>query len=272
MIYPTPYLSPQSLGRIRQAYIGGFCRWWYTPKQNIAFFPEVSPVTQQLNEEPIIKDGTSWYGPVTVPDKKLGWQENQKMSKAGLYYENKVEGVMPGIDANAHANLGNMAYQQFIIVGKLRAGGHLVILGNPLSGLSFTNSTYSGQGANEVGGNTISFTGESIYKSLMLPAFTASSQLPTDEELYTGGEGSYAMAEVIVFTNETEVTVAYNSTRRAKYGDMPEIEVWFTITEDGIDKIIKANVEITMDAPPPNQTLFTINLGGVSSGFIRLGK
>ena len=272
MIYPTPYLAPQSLGRIRQAYTGGFCRWWYTPIQNIAFFPEVDPVTQKLKEEPILKEGTTWYGPVSVPDKRLGWQETLKGSKAGLYYETKVDGVMPGIEANAHANLGNMAYQQFIIVGKLRAGGNLVILGNPLSGLDLTHTTYSGQGANEVGGSTISFSGESIYKSLMLPAFTASSQAPNEDAVYIGIEGSYAMAEIIVFTNQTVVTVLYNSTRRAKYGDMPEIEVWFTITEDGIEKIVKANVEITMDAPPPNQTLFTINLGGVTSGFIRLGK
>jgi hypothetical protein len=79
-------------------------------------------------------------------------------------------------------------------------------------------------------------------------------------------------AEKISFENETMVTVNYTVERRAKYGGVPAIEVWYQVVEDGEEKIVKGNADIQANAMPPNQTQFYIYNGGAASGFIRLGK
>jgi hypothetical protein len=223
-----------------------------------------------LAGEPVLKADATWYGPVTVNEKQTGWKGEQQKAKAGLWYKQNVEGFIVGNSANNHINLGNMAPQQYCIVAKLRAGGFYLVLGNEEAGLDFDHATTSGIGSTGIPGTAIAFAGESIHKAFILPFFSGPNTTPGDN---TGSDNqSCAMAEVIFFTNEAEVTVPYTSARRLKYGDMPEIEVWFTIVEDDVEKIIKANVEIQVDVLPPNQSQFIINNGGAASGFIRLGK
>src|SRR4051812_44916971 len=122
-MYQTAYLPLQSIGRLRVPYVGGFCRWWYTPIENIDVFPPINPLTQMLAAEPTLKAGATWYGPVNVPDSHVGWDEEMQQGKPGHWYKEKVEGLMPGMDRNSHINLQNHAFHQFVIVGKARSGG-----------------------------------------------------------------------------------------------------------------------------------------------------
>jgi hypothetical protein len=77
-------------------YLGGFCQWWFIPAADVATWYPVSLITQKMETEPLLKAGKNWMGPIRVPDKKLGWEESQERSKAGIFYRHKVSGFHPG--------------------------------------------------------------------------------------------------------------------------------------------------------------------------------
>ncbi len=271
-MYQTAYVDLQSIGRLRVPYSGGFCKWWYTPIQNIASFPAVNPVTQLLNSEPILQAGKTWYGPVTVPDRRLGWEEDLKRVKAGLYYSGKVEGFMPGMDIANHINLQNLAYNQVCIVGRVRSGGFFLILGNDVAGLDLDVNTTSGYSLDGIPGSKLMFTGESINRALILPSFAGISTPPpgTATTGTSGGlTGSGGTPEIIHFTNQTTIDVPYTAARRTSYGDFPLIQIWIS---DGSSIYLVPGPDISVDLPAPNQTNFQININGPVSGFIILSK
>lgn len=92
-------------------------------------------------------------------------------------------------------------------------------------------------------------------------------QCCTDQIIIPDDSGSSNLSgknEVIDFTNETIVTIAWNSTRIARFGDAAVIYV----EVKGEDNIYRhANVEIVPD-DADNTTEYTINFGGVTTGRI----
>jgi hypothetical protein len=171
-MYQTSYKSLEGIARIKGSYIGGFCKWWYTPIENIASFPAVNPVTQLLNSEPVLQAGKTWYGPITVPESKTGWKEDPQRTKPGISYKQRVEGFNPGLSANNHINLENLIHHQVCIVGKVRSGGFYIILGNDQAGLDIDHNETSGIGSAGMPGTELVFTGEFKNKALILPSFT----------------------------------------------------------------------------------------------------
>ena len=160
------------------SFTGGFCQWWYTPRESISLWPAIDPVTQYLLAEPTLNAGVTWFGPVKVPDSQLGFQEEPQLTKAGIYYKQKVSGFYPGDGAESRINLENMPYAEFVIVGKMRAGGIYLILGNKDYGLTFLPPYKSGEGPKGTPGTELSFIGESLNKAIILPAFAAVNITP----------------------------------------------------------------------------------------------
>jgi hypothetical protein len=170
-MYSTSYLPLEAVGRLLVAFTGGFCKWWYTPIQNIASFAAVDPVTQLLSSEPALHAGKVWYGPVTVPESKTGWDEDLQRTKPGISYKEKVEGFVAGMSARSHINLANLAHHQVCIVGKVRSGGFYIVLGDDVAGLDLDVNASNGVGSVGMPGTKLAFTGEFKNKALILQNF-----------------------------------------------------------------------------------------------------
>ena len=151
--------------------IGGFCKFWFIPIEEVDTMPVIDPTNQVLKTDIILKEGKVWRGPVPVPDRQLGFTETRKTGKSGPSYEIKVGCSYPGDIPSSRANLDNMGYHQFMIVGKLRTTGFFVVVGNPLSGASFLSDFDSGSANGNAAGHKLEFSTEQINKALVLPSF-----------------------------------------------------------------------------------------------------
>ena len=216
-----------------------------------------------------MKVGASWKGPIKIANQQLGFKEQQQRSPAGIFYKVQIDGMYPGDGRASRVNLGNMAYHQFVIVGKQRAGGMFVLVGAPDCGLDFNHEFNTGRG-NTTAISEFSFAGDLLFKSQILPDFGGQSSTPMP-----GGGGSPGgtspgdnvnVTEIITFTAQPSISIPYNDARKAKFGEMPTIEVWF---KEGTNYQL-ANVPIIVDAMPPDTTVFTIDFFGITVGFIVL--
>lgn len=154
--------------------IGGFCKFWFIPIEEVLSMPVINPANQVLQSEISLKAGKAWRGPVPVPDDQLGFTEISKSGNSGNYYEIKVGCVYGGDIPAARVNIDNMAYSQYMIVGKLRSTGFFVVIGNTEVGADFTGNFDAGTANGNAALNTISFSTEQINKALVLPSFNGS--------------------------------------------------------------------------------------------------
>jgi hypothetical protein len=251
-------------------YMGGFCQWYFTPRENILAFPSIDPATQWLTTEPLLKTGATWFGPIKVPNDQLGFEETQNHDKRGIFYKAKASGFYPGDDALSRINLENMPYYEYVVVGKQRAGGLWMVLGDDQHGLDFDHD-YKSSLAKGAGSN-FSFTTESLTKGLILPSFLGTNTTPPVGS-GTGGSGGGTgstgdganQKEIISFTNQSLINFTWTLARKTLFGDFPLIQVWTNTA--GVWQ--KAVVPIFVDAPPPSTTTFTVNFSGnIESGII----
>lgn len=173
-MYQTGYKGISKLS-INTGYIGGMCKWWYTPVENILTWPAIDPLTQHAKHKPAIKDGSFWYGPVTASNRQLGFDEKQKDGMPGNYYEWKVEGQCPGDD---RINLQNLPFHKYIILGVARTGNFWYLIGTQFSPLDFVHSINTGKHWTDDVITKLLFEGENRNKALRI-SFTA-------EELESG--------------------------------------------------------------------------------------
>lgn len=232
--------------------------------------PSIDPTNQWLDAAPTLVEGASWYGPVTVPDDQLGFEEISARGKAGPYYKQKVYGFYPGDDSVSRIKMENLPYYEVVVVGKLRAGGMWLILGTDQLGMQFDADFKSGPGAIATAAHDFAFTIESPWKALILPEFNGDD---TDDGS-GGGNGDDSgdcqcpnKDEIITFT-ELDVVKAFewNDERKAKFGSFPLIEVWYNDTDSGNKHL--ANVPILVDAFPPDTAEFIVQNAGGMAGII----
>lgn len=251
-------------------FVGGFCQWWFTPWQNITVWPGVDPLTQFLDSEPTLANGATWFGPIKVPNNKLGFTEEQKLDKAGIYYNQNVSGFYPGDSGTSRINLENLPYNQFAVVGKMRAGGLFLLLGNEEYGLTFNHKLNSDIGAGTAGSN-FSFGYESVFKGAILPAFQGLNVTPpldgSGNGVINGSGDGQNNTQIIVFTNATEVNIPWTTVDKTAFGAYPLIEVWIDDSGTGSQRAL-ANVPIIVDQFPPDTTMFTVQLSGPCSGIV----
>ena len=156
-----------------------------------------------------------------------------------------------------------MPYHEWIVVGKQRAGGLFLILGNAERGLDFTTDYSTGPGAKKVAGTQFVFQKDSLEKGLILPAFLGENVTPPDDGTDGGGGGGTSNGndvEIIPFGTEESIDIDWNATRTERFGVFPEIQVWSN------RQLI--SVPISVDADAPDQTLFTVNLPGVAGWIV----
>jgi len=151
--------------------IGGFCKFWFIPIEEVESMPVINPANQVLKTEIVLKAGKAWRGPVPVPDAQLGFTETLKTSNSGPYYEIKVGCAYAGDIPAARVNIDNMGYSQYMIVGQLRSTGFFVVIGNNEVGADFTGNFDSGNTNSNGALNTISFAIDQVNKALVLPSF-----------------------------------------------------------------------------------------------------
>lgn len=250
-------------------YDGGFVEWYYIPKEKISVWPALKN-NQELVDEPQLVGGASWFGPVKVPQSTVGFTEIQDLSPAGPFYKIQVEGIQFGEGRENRVILENMPYHEYIVVGKLRAGGFWILLGNKECGLQFGHKFDTGKGYFNTTKNELAFSGESIHKGLILPSFelspsTPSPGLPEVDPGAPAGDGAN-QTETIEFTGTGAVVIPWTTDRKAAFGNFPLIQVWF---DDGTHFSL-ANVPIICDQAPPLTTSFTIDLTGFGNGFIQI--
>ncbi len=164
--------------------IGGFCKFWFIPIEEVESMPVINPSNQVLKTEIVLKTGKAWRGPVPVPDAQLGFTEMAKTGNSGPYYEIKVGCSYAGDIPAARVNIDNMAYSQYMIVGKLRSTGFFALIGNKEKGADFTGNFDSGNASGNAAINTISFATEQINKALVLPSFNGNESGYVD---FSGG-------------------------------------------------------------------------------------
>lgn len=264
----TGYLDAIPFAR-RLGYNGGFCEWWFTPWQNITSWPDIDPANQYLDNEPSLATGATWFGPMKVPDSKLGFEEIQQVDKAGIYYKQKVNGFYPGDSGNSRVNLENLPHNRYAVVGRMRAGGMWLLLGNEEYGLDFLNNYKSGEGVKGTAGSEFSFGYDSLYKAAVLPVFLGLNVTPPDDGTGSssgGGAGDDTNnKEVIPFENVSTVNIEWTDSRKQAFGAFPLIQVWFDDTTGGR---YLANVNITVDVFPPLTNMFTVNNSGPATGIV----
>jgi hypothetical protein len=264
-MYQTGYLGVKAFST-GIGYSGGFCKWYFMPKEYIATWPDIDPLTQYLKTEPTLIEGASWFGPIKIPNNQLGFQETLATSAAGNYYKQKVNGFYPGDSGNSRVNLENMPYHEWIIVGKQRAGGLYLILGDKERGLDFTTDYTTGPGAKKAAGTDFIFQTESLNRGLILPTFLGDNVTPPDDGSGDGGGGGGTTGGA----NETGIyrfyaadatkTIEWTPELAAQFGEFPEIQTWAK-NEAGI--LTVANIPINVDDFPPDQTQFSFFLPGV---------
>ncbi len=267
-MYQTGYAGITTLS-YGLPYTGGFCQWWYTAKENMLNWPAVDPLSQFLISEPTLIEGATWLGPVKVPDHTLGFEEPIKRSQAGIFYNQKVIGLHPGDDAFSRINIGNMPYHEYVIVGKVRAGGFFLVLGNNDRGFKFDPDYSSGEGIKGIAGSKFSFTKQSLYKGDVLLSFSASPNTPPPGWYGVNTSGGIIddgtnKTEIIPFDTETIKTFDWTQERKDLFGAFPLLQVWKLGPP-----ISYINVAIIVDAAPPDQTQFTVYTPGVP-GFIAI--
>jgi hypothetical protein len=262
-MHQTGYNGVQGLST-RLPFAGGFCEWFFTEKENATALPGIDPVTQYLDGEPTLSVGKSWYGSMKVPNDQLGFSEEMQAGKGGLYYKQTVNGLHVGDSATSRINMENLPYHEFLIVGRMRAGGLYLLLGNDENGFTFTQNFKSSSA--KYTGTEFSFENNSLYKGLILTSFLGQAITPPPDYI-SGTGGTYVvngnLVEIIFFGSESEITVEWTTARLANFGAFPLLEVWSTAG----DKPVIITIPIDVDAAPPHATLFTFYLPG-SPGFI----
>jgi len=158
-MHQTEYKGLTTLSR-NTSYIGGICKWWYTPVENIDAWPVIDPLTQEYAEPPTLVGGAVWHGPVKVPDSKLGLDELEKFSGPGSFFEISLDGFHPGDERSSRVNLQNMRHHRYIIVAKQRAGGFYLLVGTPQSPLKFIHKYNTGKGSVATAGTEFEFKTE----------------------------------------------------------------------------------------------------------------
>jgi len=258
----TEYLSPQSIGYLPGSYVGGFSQWYYTYKEFLSGFPSINPSTQFLNSEPALISGKTWYGPVNIAKTLIGFSETTASAKAGPYWKYQVQAILPGGNSNIDVNLDNMMHHEIVLVGKLRSGGFWKIIGNNKKGLTVDINTDTGKGSRAILLNTLTLTGESIYKAPVLPSFSGDDSTPPFQTIVTVIQPDM---EEIPFNTSGDTVIDWTINRRVtRFGNYPVIEVW-VLNDSGTYS--KSSIPIDSVGTPPTQFIVR-NEGG--NGVIKI--
>lgn len=248
--------------------LGGLCKIWFIPVEEVLSIPDIDPQTGYLSAAPTLIGDAVWRGPMPVPDKQLGITETQKNNTPGSYFEIKIEAQPPGDIGQQRVNLDNMVYGQYLVIGKLRAGGSYILYGSIDSPLDFDNQFTTGPGAATNATAKIAFTGQSITRGLVIPSFTG----PDSGASFPSGPSAPVtmnQKETVFITNENTKAIGWTPLRQSKFGNFPTIEVWIEDPDNG-NNVYLYEIQPLIDAPPPDFSVMTFNFPRNVTGFINI--
>ena len=257
----TAYQPISTISLTGSSYEGGIAKWWYTPIENLNGFPNIDPTNQQLESEPKLLGGASWYGPVNIPTYQLGYEEPDAITPAGIIYRQKLVGFIPGHNSNSHINIRNLSQKQLCIVAKLRAGGFYIVIGNDEFGAIMSSQYSSTVGVAGTPGTKLTFSLDSISKALVIPEFYYDQSIPPaigPVVLDSMGHGSAIGSTILLFNATGDTIIYWTSTMINNYGEFPTIEVWAWDNEH--NNYYKGDIPIDSIGNPPTQ--FIIRNGG----------
>jgi hypothetical protein len=262
-MFPAAYTGIQNI-KGKLPHLGGICRLWFIDVNDIDFFPPIDPQTDYLSADITLKASKNWIGPIQVPAAQLGFTETLQSSGGFPFYNIKVSCQQSGEVPTQRVNIENLAYGQYIVVGKQRATGAYIVIGNMVSPLNFDTEHSTGPGVNEDMKTKISFSGECIHKALVLPTFIGS----TSGFLYTspGSPASSANdTEIIYVSSEATKQFTWTATRLQRFGAYPIVECWLL---DPSGTYYLSNAQPYVDLPAPNFTTMFYDFGGPVTGYI----
>ena len=261
----TGYLGLHTL-QTNLPYDGGICKWYYAVLEDVAIWPSIDSLTQELGTYPTLLTGKTWKGPVDIPNDHLGFSEIQKNVAAGIYYEQKLEFHQPGDNRANRQIVENMPYYQFVVVAKMRAGGFWILLGNPDCGMRFTNVQDFGKGQFASAKTEMVFAMKSQFKALVIPSFAGDNSDSADGTTTATTAAANDVEQINYTTDNTTTTVIiyWNAARIKRFGLFPLIEVWSN--ESGTYKLDNSpNIFYDDSGHTP---FFTIDRTGADTGFI----
>jgi len=237
-------------------YIGGLCKFWFIPVEEVESIPPINPLNQFLTAEPVLVTGKEWRGPVPIPDRQLGYTETQENAVAGHSFKVKIAGNHYGDVPQSRVNIDNISYGRYLVIAKQRAGGFYLLFGTKDSPLNFDHEYTAGQnGGNDTAFTKIAFTGETIHRALVVPSFLGDASGFIFPGGGSGGGGTTPNTnetEIIYITGESSKSFTWTSTRLQRFGLFPEVECWLI---DDTGTYYLSAVQPYIDNPPPS--LFT---------------
>jgi len=261
----TGYLGIQTL-QYNLPYDGGFCEWYYANIQDVNNWQSINPDTQELIAAPTLFNGINWNGPIKTPNNSLSYKESLKNSNAGIFYEQILDANQIGSNRTNRVYLENLAHYQFVIVGKVRAGGYYVVIGNKNAGMKLVTVEDIGAGQFKTNKTDLIFTLKSQHKALVIPSFQGNNSDAVNGSTYTNitNGNDYEKINFTTTNQDPVFTFQWTNTRKIRFGQFPLIEVWSTATGTPT-KDTSPNITCDSSTAP---TIFSINRTGDDTGFI----
>lgn len=121
---------------------GGFCTLKFCKKSDVLTWPEINPATGVMGTALVLKQGGVFYYAELI-DQGRGFDEQQKDSPAGIFFEISVNGSLRGSNASNILSVQSMLNQQWILIVADR-NGVTRLIGNEDTGASLAYKYDSG--------------------------------------------------------------------------------------------------------------------------------
>ncbi len=121
---------------------GGVCSIRYCKKTDVLAFPDINPVTGIMDSALQLVEGGVFYYAELI-DQTRGFQETQKDSNAGPYFEIKVNGSLRGSNGQNILSVQSMLHHEWIILVEDR-NGYTRLIGNGDAGATLIYDYNSG--------------------------------------------------------------------------------------------------------------------------------
>ncbi|THU34231.1 hypothetical protein FAM09_24750 [Niastella caeni] len=161
MYYNNIYTPVQHLRRptVRP---GGLCWIVFALWQDVDLWPQVDPLTGLAKTPIALKAGKTWYE-CQVVDKGRIFNETEKKSSAGHYWEMQVVGYLGGNNSSNTINADVMTFNDYVVMFKDR-DGQIRFLGNADTGAE-VEFTYTSADNSTSRKRTINFTWQHILQA-----------------------------------------------------------------------------------------------------------
>lgn len=141
---------------------GGLCWIIYALWQDVDLWPQVDPLTSLAKTAIKLKAGKTWYE-CQVVDKGRIFNETEKRSTAGPYWDMQLTGYIGGNSTSNTVNADVMTFNDFVVMFKDR-DGQIRFMGNADTGADI-EFTYTSADISTSRKRTINFTWQHVLQA-----------------------------------------------------------------------------------------------------------